>query len=346
MASVTATAAGGWRVSVYKLGVRDTKSFPAGTTKTEAGQWGTLREAAIIADAAAEKKAEQNRTVQEVIEGWAKAKLPGRDNQAWEGARCRWFVANLPFLDTVARELDHEDIEEWIAERQRIVTGDSINRDLQLLGPIFKWGVKKKWMSTNPLEGVEKPQNSAPRDVQITDADAQAIVDALGYVRGHTPITRADRLAVAFLLALETGMRRGELLKTEWRHVHDSHIHLPAGICKNRHKRDVPLSVEAHCLIGLLPRHDGLMLDGLTADAANELFRDARTRACRPGLHFHDTRHEAVTRLARKLPLLALARMIGHRDLNSLKTYYNETPQEMAAMLRRADAPPPPPSDE
>ena len=333
MASVKPTAAGGWRVSVSKLGVRDTKSFPPGATKTEAGQWGTMREAAIIADAAAEKKAAANRAVREVIEGWMAAKLPGRENIEWEGARCRWLLANLPFLDMVARELTYEEIEEWIADRQLEVTGDSINRDLQLLGPIFKWGIKKRWMSVNPLEGVDKPKNSAPRDVRITDDDAQAIVEALGYVRGQPPVARAERLAVAFLLALETGMRRGELLKTEWRHVHESHIHLPAAICKNRHKRDVPLSSEACGLIGLLQQHNGLMLDGLTADAADELFRDARERAGRPGLHFHDTRHEAVTRLARKLPILALARMIGHRDLNSLRTYYNETPEEIARQL-------------
>ena len=46
-------------------------------------------------------------------------------------------------------------------------------------------------------------------------------------------------------------------------------------------------------------------------------------------LHFHDTRHEACTRLARKLEVLDLARMIGHKDLRSLMIYYNATASEL-----------------
>lgn len=50
-------------------------------------------------------------------------------------------------------------------------------------------------------------------------------------------------------------------------------------------------------------------------------------------LHFHDARHDAITRLARKLDVLQLARMVGHRDLKSLMTYYNETAEHLASLL-------------
>jgi integrase len=51
------------------------------------------------------------------------------------------------------------------------------------------------------------------------------------------------------------------------------------------------------------------------------------------GLTFHDFRHEAITRLARKLDVLDLARMVGHRDLRQLAIYYNATAEEMAGRL-------------
>lgn len=51
------------------------------------------------------------------------------------------------------------------------------------------------------------------------------------------------------------------------------------------------------------------------------------------GLRFHDLRHEAITRLAQRLDVLDLARMIGHRDLRSLQVYYNPTPAEIAGRL-------------
>ena len=43
--------------------------------------------------------------------------------------------------------------------------------------------------------------------------------------------------------------------------------------------------------------------------------------------------HYAITRLAQKLNVLQLARMVGHRDIRSLQTYYNETAESMARLL-------------
>jgi integrase len=63
------------------------------------------------------------------------------------------------------------------------------------------------------------------------------------------------------------------------------------------------------------------------------LWRKARDRAGIVDCHWHDARHTAVTRLARKLDVLALARAIGHRDLRQLQTYYNPTAEELAKRL-------------
>ena len=51
-------------------------------------------------------------------------------------------------------------------------------------------------------------------------------------------------------------------------------------------------------------------------------------------LHFHDTRHEGITRLAAVLGVLELARAVGHRDLRMLQTYYNESAEDIAKKLK------------
>jgi integrase len=61
--------------------------------------------------------------------------------------------------------------------------------------------------------------------------------------------------------------------------------------------------------------------------------RVARERAGIEGLTFHDTRHEAITRLAAKLNVLDLARMVGHRDIKQLQVYYNAPAEEIAMRL-------------
>ena len=51
-------------------------------------------------------------------------------------------------------------------------------------------------------------------------------------------------------------------------------------------------------------------------------------------LHFHDARHEGITRLAAVLSVLELARAVGHRDLRMLQTYYNESAEDIAKKLK------------
>ncbi len=72
---------------------------------------------------------------------------------------------------------------------------------------------------------------------------------------------------------------------------------------------------------------------GLTVSQKDAPFRKIRDRAAIDDLHFHDTRHEAITRLARRLDILDLARMVRHRDLNQLRVYYNTTASEIAKRL-------------
>lgn len=81
-----------------------------------------------------------------------------------------------------------------------------------------------------------------------------------------------------------------------------------------------------------LPEGDTVF--GIASTATlDALFRKAKARALIDDLHFHDTRHEAITRLAKRLDVLELARAVGHRDLRQLMTYYNETASALAKKL-------------
>jgi hypothetical protein len=71
----------------------------------------------------------------------------------------------------------------------------------------------------------------------------------------------------------------------------------------------------------------------LTEPTRDALFRKIRQRASLEDLHFHDSRAEAIWRLSKKLDVLQLARVIGHRDLKSLLIYYDESASELAKRL-------------
>lgn len=126
-------------------------------------------------------------------------------------------------------------------------------------------------------------------------------------------------------------MRSGEIVGLRWDDVdlEGRVAHLP--ITKNGSARDVPLSLEAVRLLEALPKADPVFdLDSAQRDA---LWRKLRDRAGVVGLTFHDARHLAVTRLAKKLDVLDLARMVGHKNIQMLMRYYNASASDIAKRL-------------
>jgi integrase len=72
----------------------------------------------------------------------------------------------------------------------------------------------------------------------------------------------------------------------------------------------------------------------VSSASLDALFRKARDRLLLEDLHFHDSRAEALTRLARKVDVMTLARISGHKDLRTLmETYYRESASDIAARL-------------
>jgi integrase len=141
----------------------------------------------------------------------------------------------------------------------------------------------------------------------------------------------------AFLFAIKTAMRAGEIVGLEWSRVDLQARYCSLPVTKNGTSRDVPLSLRAVELLELLRASEiggeGSSVFNLKSSQLDVLWRKLRNRAAVADLTFHDSRHIAITRLAGKLEVLELARMVGHRNLNELLTYYNAPATEIARRL-------------
>jgi len=201
---------------------------------------------------------------------------------------------------------------------------------LHLISAVLKKAVRDLgWIADNPMRNVDRPKRPPARDRLISQHEIDRVVLALGY-RSDRPIrTKMELVGLFFLLAIETGMRLGELCSMTEESLHLTEKYIQLDLTKNGDSRQVPLSTRA---VDLCMQFYVTNVR-VSSDVASALFRKAVRRTEIKNLHFHDTRHEAVTRLSRKLDVLALARMIGHRDLKSLMVYYNESATELAAML-------------
>jgi len=253
----------------------------------------------------------------------------------WEMIRLEMYEREYPKL--FARKLSsiqREDIEQLIDDRLKQVKPSTVNRDLNLIANLFTQARRWRMMTHNPMADIKRPKDPPPRDRRISQEEIDRLLVALDHVDGAQPRTQRQKVATAFLIALETAMRQGEICKVTWDDVHldERYVFLPHTITKTGVQRNVPLSKEAVRLIGTLPKEKEEML-GVSAGVVSTMFRRAVADSAINNLTFHDSRHEATTRLAQKLPVLDLARVTGHRDIKQLMTYYNKDARELADLL-------------
>jgi integrase len=135
-------------------------------------------------------------------------------------------------------------------------------------------------------------------------------------------------------LALETAMRRGELLSLTWPNVDLKRRVVHLAMTKNGEARAVPLSSAAIEILEHLPRHVSGRVFPMSAAAVERAFARALSRAEIFGLRFHDLRHTAITAMATKLPnVIELSAVTGHRSLKMLQRYYHPKASELALKL-------------
>lgn len=236
-----------------------------------------------------------------------------------------------PIAQIMLSKLTSEDLQDWI-DRQTIAPA-SIRREFNLIQSVLKH-CRNPWryMHDNITKDLIKPPLPKHRERRIWPDEEKAIIDALGYQEDKPIRTNRQKLAVAFLLALETGMRQGEIFNMEWSLVELEKRYVTLPDTKNGSSREVPLSSRAIYLLQKLHPIVGRVFKSNQASCSTE-FRKTVKRCGIENLRFHDTRHEACTRLSKKYNVAQLAKVIGHHDLNSLQIYFNPTGAELVQML-------------
>lgn len=329
MASITKTAKG-WRAQVYVKGVRESQCYP---TKAQATAWASERETQLRNGA--KTGARPDKTVQDLFDKYADEVSILKRGAEKEIIRLRYYsnyqLSGKRLGDYKLKEVTPELLGRVRNERLKEIAASSFNRDMNLLSNVFNVARKEwKWISESPTKDVKRPKESEHRKRLISQQELDKLAISFGYQGEVKTLTHV--VYVALLFAIETAMRAGEICGLEWRHIKGKIAHLP--ITKNGAKRDVSLSNEAQRLLNLLPNgKPSSKAFGLTPSRLDALWRKYRDKTDIEDLHFHDSRHEAITRLSKKLNVLELARMVGHKDLNELNTYYNESAETIADRL-------------
>jgi integrase len=317
---------GKWRAEIELLGVRRSQAFQ---TKSHAREWATAEEAAITASEGGQFPA---RTMSDAIDRYLREVSAKKEGRRWEELRLRAFERDFPTLaGKLVSKIAADDMAGWRDARLRSVSTGTVLRETNLLRNVFSVARDEwRWRDGSPFVGVKAPQENPARTRRVLPAEVRRICRWLGYRTGHVE-TKMQEVAFAFLVSLRTGMRAGEVLSLE-----PKRVDLAKRVVRVPHKmqyltgrlREVPLMTPA---VRLLRSRSSFTVSSESLDA---LFRKATSSLLIEDLHFHDARAEALTRFSRKMDVMTLARISGHKDLRILMDrYYRESIEQIAARL-------------
>lgn len=245
--------------------------------------------------------------------------VPSHKGGEIEAGRLRRIMRTEAFVDKKLASLVTEDLQDFIVDRLTEVAPGTVDRDLDVISQVLCYAdaVWKIAASESPFKGLRRPKYFNERDRRLTAGEESKLLKA----------ARADEnpfIEAAIILALETGMRRSELLSLTAADINYEKRYAFLKQTKNGRTRKVPLSSRAINVLRALPIEDGQPLLNLSANALKiAFFRRVLPASGLEDLHFHDLRHEAISRLAEsgKFELIELQAISGHRDTRMLLRY-------------------------
>lgn len=236
-------------------------------------------------------------------------------------------------LDKITGEV----LAQYRDSRLKEVSANTVRLELAFLSVVFEQ-CRKEWglAVSNPVRQIRMPKPGKPRQRRLEAGEEEALLAAC-------KASRAYYLHSFVVLAIETGMRSGELLAMRWEHINLNNRTVFLPDTKNGSPRTVPLSTRALTAILSLPRaiNGRLFSSGYLSIHKAFKLAAAKAQATQPDsvtflreLRFHDLRHEAVTRLFEKgLNPLEVGMISGHKTLSMLQRYTHLRSASLVAKL-------------
>lgn len=320
-----------WRAEITKKGIRKSATF---ATKTEATRWAQSLESQIDAG---EYSPVPKMTFAELIDKYVREVTINKGGAREESLRLN-RIAKTPLGTVELENLSKRDFEQWQNQRLTEVSVLSVLRERVSLSAVMTQAIKWEFLKSNPLSLVDKPKEPPARTRRYSQDEIERLVFVSGFDFDKVPDTAISRVGASLLFAIETAMRAGEICNMQWEDVNfdKSTVFLPK--TKNGFARTVPLSSTAIKILRHLEqvKADGESVFQIKSASHDAIFRKMKVLAGldEADLHFHDSRREALSRLAKKVDVMTLAKISGHRDIKILlNTYYAPSMEDVAGLL-------------
>ena len=236
------------------------------------------------------------------------------------------FLSRLWLGEIIVVNLTKGHLEQFCKDRKLVVKDGTIKSELMLIKRIVKIATDK-WnygIPFNAFYGIELPSPHKPRNRRATQEELSILI-------AHANKQRNTYISTIIQFAVETGMRRSEILKLKWIDVNLKTRIASLYDTKNGDERHIPLTKTAVQLLYNLTQLSDFVFP-ISANCLRLAWERCRKKSNIKGLRFHDLRHEAVSRyfeMGLSVPEVAL--ISGHKDVRQLFRYTHLKPESLIA---------------
>lgn len=348
MATITKRGDLQWQAKVRK------KGFPVQSrtfmTRADAERWAKETEIAMERGLFFDRTAAEQTTVGGLVEKYREQVLPTKRGNHF--GPCLDAI-EAEFGEQAVARINSQTVATWRDKmtKEAGLAASTIRKRLAVLSKLLdlghsEWGVS---IADNPVKAVKKPPERNARERRLVGDEESRLLGAVSVGSMAGDLIR---------LGLETGARLGELWSIEWADVDPPRrVVRVRGLSgegsKNGEERDVPLSSAAVAVFkGMArPLKGGRVFAcwgsvqaahhawaNLLARARRRYLAECEEAEAEPDdrltdLRFHDLRHEAASRLADKLSVHELAKMLGWRSIQMAMRYYHPRAEDLARKL-------------
>jgi len=256
------------------------------------------------------------------------------ENKESTADKKRFNVSNILnfFGDVPLTDITEEKIEKFKVKRiemdyrSKKVSKSTVNHDLITLKHALNLAVRWGYLSSSPVENVKKYKVNNARNRVLEEEEQVRLI------RECSP-----ELKKVIIIAIHTGMRKGEILNLRWDDVDLFGKRIRVIDSKNNEQRVIPINAVLYAMLNEIEPKLGLVFCSRYGDPYKSVdtgFRAALKRAGITNFRFHDLRHTCGTRLAMKgATPQAIGTVLGHKTLQMTMRYTHLSPDYLGKVM-------------
>ena len=222
----------------------------------------------------------------------------------------RLWIGKIPIVN-----LTKKHFVQFKEDRLKVVKSGTVKSDLMLIKRVFKTAILK-WeygLPINPIDQISLPPSHNSRNRRIEKEELDLLLH-------HAFLQKNKFILSIIIFAIETGMRRSELLRLKWDNINNGIASLYD--TKNGENRDIPLTKDAQKVLNNIDRKSSIYVFPIAVECLKSAWNRIKLKSNINNLRFHDLRHESISRYFEMgLSIAEVSLISGHKDVRQLFRY-------------------------